>query len=157
MAWLENGISDAESRELISKGFQFVEGVLKSPDEVNYLIKSGYTTPHLAEGLRDTFTSKEVKSLKILGVGALGVGIVSWGAWNVGKFAKSKFDNIKRKTLAYFRLEFFPITCSTNVRLVEQGLLSLFYLCYTLQPYYLLKIIIHNCRDRVNQKPNPSV
>ena len=96
MAWLENGklISDAESRELISKGFQFVEGVLKSPDEVNDLIKSGYTTPHLAEGLRYTFTSKEVKSL-----GILGVGIVSWGAWNFGNFSKSKFDNRKKENL----------------------------------------------------------
>ena len=101
MAWLENGklISDAESRELISKGFQYVEGVLKSPDEVNDLIKSGYTTPHLAEGLRYTFTSKEAKSLGILGVGVLGVGLVSWGAWNVGKFAKSKFDNRKKENL----------------------------------------------------------
>lgn len=101
MAWLENGklISDEESRELISKGFQFVEGVLKSPDEVNDLIKSGYTTPHLAEGLRYTLTSKETKSLGILGVGVLGVGLVSWGAWNVGKFAKSKFDNRKKENL----------------------------------------------------------
>ncbi|MFD0824448.1 DUF5516 domain-containing protein [Neobacillus sp. GCM10027624] len=23
--------------------------------------------------------------------------MVSWGAWNVGKFAKIKFDNIKKK------------------------------------------------------------
>ncbi|PWW26629.1 hypothetical protein DFO73_110203 [Cytobacillus oceanisediminis] len=101
MAWLENGklISDAESRELISKGFQFVEGVLKSPDEVNDLIKSGYTRPHLAEGLRYTLTSKEAKSLGILGGGVLGVGLVSWGAWNVGKFAKSKFDIRKKENL----------------------------------------------------------
>lgn len=101
MAWLENGklISNAESQELISKGFQFVEGVLKSPDEVNDLIKSGYTTPHLAEGLRYTLTSKEAKSLGILGVGVLGVSFVSWGAWNVGKFAKSKFDNRKKENL----------------------------------------------------------
>jgi hypothetical protein len=101
MAWLENGklISDAESRELISKGFQFVEGVLKSPDEVNDLIKSGFTTPHLAVGLRYTFTSKEAKSLGILGGGVLGVGLVSWGAWNVGRFAKSKFDNRNNENL----------------------------------------------------------
>ncbi len=53
MAWLKNGklISDAESRELISKGYQSVEGVLLSPDDVNDLIKSGYTRPHLAEDL----------------------------------------------------------------------------------------------------------
>ncbi len=101
MAWLENGklISDAESRELISKGFQFVEGVLMPPDKVNDLIRSGYTRPHLAEGLRYTFTSKEAKSLKILGAGVLGVGLVSWGAWNVGKFAKNKFDNRKKENL----------------------------------------------------------
>ncbi len=101
MAWLENGklISNAESQELISKGFQFVEGVLKSPDEVNDLIKSGYTRPHLAVGLRYNFTSKEAKSLGILGVGVLGVGLVSWGAWNVGKFAKSKFSNRKKENL----------------------------------------------------------
>src|SRR5699024_10924433 len=97
MAWLENGklISDAESRELISKGYQFVEGVLKSPDKVNDLIKSGYTTPHIAEGLRYTFTSKEAKSLGALGVGVLGAGLVSWGACKVGKLAKSKFDDRK--------------------------------------------------------------
>lgn len=96
MAWLKNGklISDAESRELISKGYQYVEGVLLSPDDVNDLIKSGYTRPHLAEGFRYTFTSKEKKSL-----GVLGVGLVSWGAWNIGKFAKSKFDNIKKENL----------------------------------------------------------
>ncbi|MBD8522746.1 DUF5516 domain-containing protein [Lysinibacillus fusiformis] len=101
MAWLENGklISDAESRELISKGFQFVEGVLKSPDEVNNLIKSGYTTSHLAEGLRYTFTSKEAKSFGILGVGILGVGLVSWGVLNVGKFTKSKFDNRRKENV----------------------------------------------------------
>lgn len=101
MAWLKNGklISDAESRELISKGYQYVEGVLLSPDDVNDLIKSGYTRTHLAEGLRYTFTSKEKKSLGILGVGVLGVGLVSWGAWNVGKFAKIKFDKIKKKNL----------------------------------------------------------
>jgi hypothetical protein len=45
------------------------------PDDVNDLIKSGYTRPHLAEGLRYTFTSKEKKSLGILGVGVLGVGL----------------------------------------------------------------------------------
>jgi hypothetical protein len=101
MARSENDklISDAESRELISKGFQFVEGVLMSPDKVNDVIKSGYTTPHLAEDLRYTFTSKEAKSLRILGVGVLGVGLVSLGAWNVGKFAKSKFDNRKKENL----------------------------------------------------------
>lgn len=101
MAWLENGklISNEESRELISKGFQFVEGILKSPDEVNDLIKSGYTTPHLAEGLRKTFTSKEAKSLGVLGFGVLGVGLVSWGTWNVGKIVKSKFDNIKKENI----------------------------------------------------------
>lgn len=101
MAWLENGklISDAESRELISKGYQFVEGVLTSPDKVNDLIKSGYTTPHLAEGLRYTFTPKEAKSLRTLGIGVLGVGLVSWGTWKVGKFAKSKFDNRKKESL----------------------------------------------------------
>lgn len=101
MAWLEDGklISDAESRELISKGWQFVEGVLKPPDEVNDLIRSGYTRPHLAEGLRYTFTPKEAKSLRILGGGVLGVGLVSWGAWKVGKFAKSKFDNRKKEHL----------------------------------------------------------
>ena len=101
MAWLENGklISDAESRELISNGYQYVEGVLTPPDNVNDLIRSGYTRPHLAEGLRYTFTSKEAKSLRILGVGVLGVGLVSWGTWNVGKFAKSKFDNRKKENL----------------------------------------------------------
>ena len=101
MAWLENGklISNAESGELISKGFQFVQGVLKSPDEVNDLIRSGYTTPHLANGLQYTFTSKEAKNLRVLGVGVLGVGLVSLGAWNVGKFAKSKFDNRKKENL----------------------------------------------------------
>lgn len=99
MAWLENGklISDAESRELISKDYQYVEGVLMSPDKVNDLIRYGYTTPHLAEGLRYTFTSKEAKSLGILGVGVLGVGLVSWGTWNVGKFAKSKIDKRKKE------------------------------------------------------------
>ncbi|MGG4198435.1 DUF5516 domain-containing protein [Peribacillus frigoritolerans] len=101
MAWLENGklASDAERRELISKGYQYVEAALKSPDEVNDLIRSGYTTPHLAEGARYTFTSKEAKSLGILGVGVLGVGLVSWGAWNVGTFAKSKFENRKKENL----------------------------------------------------------
>ncbi|PKR82501.1 hypothetical protein [Heyndrickxia camelliae] len=75
MAWL-NGklISDAESHELISKGFQYVEAVLMSPDEVNNLIKSGYATPHLAEGLRYTFTSKEAKNLGVLGFTVLGIG-----------------------------------------------------------------------------------
>jgi|SRR5690625_510572 len=99
MAWLENGklISDAESRELISKGYQFVEGILMPPDKVNDLIRSGYTRPHLAEGLRYTFTPKEVKVLKIFGIGVLGAGLVSWGVWNVGKSAKSKFDNRKRE------------------------------------------------------------
>lgn len=101
MVWLANVklISDAESRELISKGFQFGEGVLKLPHEVDDLIKSCYTISHLAEGLRYTFTSKEAKSLEILGVGVLGVGLVSWRAWNVGKFAKSKFDNRKKENL----------------------------------------------------------
>lgn len=101
MAWLENGklISDAESRELTSKGYQYVEGVLKSPDEVNDLIRSGYTRPHLAVGFRYTFTPKEAKSFGILGVGVLGVGLVSWGAWNVGKFAKNKFDNREKENL----------------------------------------------------------
>ncbi|AZV45689.1 hypothetical protein BAOM_p036 (plasmid) [Peribacillus asahii] len=101
MAWLENGklISDAESRELISKGYQYVKGVLTSPDKVNDLIRSGYTTPHLAERLRYTFTSKEAKSLGILGGGVLGVGLVSLGAWNVRKFAKRKFDNRKKENL----------------------------------------------------------
>lgn len=101
MAWLENGklISDAESRELISKGFQYVEGILKSPDTVNDLIKSGYTRPHLAEELQYTFTSKEMENLKSLGVRVLGVGIVSMGAWSVGKFAKRKLDNRKKENL----------------------------------------------------------
>lgn len=101
MAWLENGklISNVESRELISKGFQFVQGVLKSPDEVNDLIRSGYTTPHLANGLKYTFTSKEAKNLRVLGVGVLGVGLVSLGAWNVGMSAKRKFDNRKKENL----------------------------------------------------------
>lgn len=95
MAWLENGklIPDAESRELTSKGFQYVQGVLKSPDEVNDLIRSGYTTPHLANGLQYTFTSKEAKNLRILGVGVLGVGLVSVGALKIGRIAKSKFYN----------------------------------------------------------------
>lgn len=101
MAWLENGtlISDAESRELTSKGWQYVEGVLLPPDKVNDLIRSGYRTPHLANGPRYTFTSKEAKNLGILGVGVIGVGLVSYGAWNVGKFAKSKFDNRKKENL----------------------------------------------------------
>lgn len=101
MAWLENGklISDAEGRELISKGYQFVQGVLKSPDKVNDLITSGYTTPHLAHRLRYTFTPKEVKSLGVFGVGVIGVGLVSLGALNVGRFAKSKFDNRKKEKL----------------------------------------------------------
>lgn len=101
MAWLENGklISDAEGGELISKGYQFVEGVLMPPDKVNDLIKSGYTRPHLAEGLRYTFTPKESESLRNLGVRVLGVGLVSWGVWNVGKLAKSKFDNRKKENL----------------------------------------------------------
>ncbi len=102
MAWLENGklISDAESRELISKGFQYVEGVLESPDKVNDLIRSGYTRPHLPEELRYTFTPKEKQILEDflghLGVRVLGVGIVSLGAWQISKFAKSKFDNRKK-------------------------------------------------------------
>ncbi|UJF27463.1 DUF5516 domain-containing protein [Planococcus sp. 107-1] len=98
MAWLENGklISDAESRELISKGFQYVEGVLESPDKVNDFIKSGYTRPHLPEELRYTFTSKEKQILGDLGVRVLGAGIVSLGAWKISKFAKSKFDNRKK-------------------------------------------------------------
>lgn len=101
MAWLENGklISDAESRVLISKGFQYVEGVLKSPDAVNDLIKSGYTRPHLAEGLRYTLTSTEKKSLGVLGVGFLGMGLISLGVWNFGKFAKNKFDNRKKENI----------------------------------------------------------
>lgn len=101
MARLENGklISNAESQELISKGYQFVEGVLTSPDGVNDLIKSGYTTPHLAEGLRYTFTPKEAKSLGILGVGVLSIGLASWGAWNVGKTVKAKFNNRKQENL----------------------------------------------------------
>jgi len=96
MARLENGklISDAESRELISKGYQYVKGVLMSPDAVNDLIKSGYTTPHLAERLRYTFTSKEAKRFEISGVG-----LVSWGAWKVGKFAISKFDIRNKENL----------------------------------------------------------
>jgi len=98
MALLKNGdlISDEKSRELISKGWQFVEGYLWPPDDVNDLIKSGYTTPHLAEGLRYTLTIKELKSLGILGIRVLGAGLVSWG---VGKFTKSKFDNRKKENL----------------------------------------------------------
>ncbi|MCF6137726.1 DUF5516 domain-containing protein [Pseudalkalibacillus berkeleyi] len=98
MARLENGklITDEERRELISKGYQYVEDILMSPDKVNDLKRSGYTTPHLAEGLRYTFTSKEAKSFGILGVGALGVGLVTW---NVGKFVKSKFDKRKEEDL----------------------------------------------------------
>lgn len=95
MAWLEDGdlISDAESRELISKGHQFVEGVLMSPDKVNDLIKSGYTRPHLAMGLRYTFTTREARNLGIIGVGVLGVSLASWGIWNLRIFAKGKLNN----------------------------------------------------------------
>src|SRR5699024_9570358 len=85
-----------ESRELTSKGFQYGQGVLKSPDEVNDLIRSGYTTPHLANGLQYTFTSKEAKDLRILGVGVLGVGLISVGALKIGKIAKSKFYNRRK-------------------------------------------------------------
>lgn len=98
MAWLENGklISDAESKELISEGYQFIQGVLTPPDDVNDLIRSGYTTPHLANGLQYTFTSKEATGLRNLGVGVLGVGLVSLGAWHVRKFAKNNFGNRKK-------------------------------------------------------------
>lgn len=101
MALLENGelISDAESRKLFSKGYQYVQGILTPPDKVNDLIRSGYTTPHLAEGLRYTFTAKEAKNLRTLGVRVLGASLVSWGAWHVGKFAKSKFDNGNKENL----------------------------------------------------------
>ncbi|MBA2176866.1 hypothetical protein H0266_18460 [Halobacillus locisalis] len=98
MAWLENGklISDAECGELISKDYQYVEGILMSPDKVNDLIRSGYTRPHLSEGLRYTFTSKEARNLSVLGAGALGLGLVSVGTWNV---VKSKLDRKKKETL----------------------------------------------------------
>src|SRR5699024_11342975 len=98
MAWVENDkiISEAESRELTSKGFQYVQGVLKSHDEVNDLIRAGYTTPHLANRLQYTFTAKEAKDLRILGVGVLGVGLVSVGALKIGKIAKSKFYNRRK-------------------------------------------------------------
>lgn len=101
MAWLENGelISDSECGKLISKGYQFVEGVLLPPDKVNDLIRSGYTTPHLANGLQYTLTSKEAKSLGLLSVGVLGGSLVLWGAWNLGKFTKSKFNNRKKENL----------------------------------------------------------
>lgn len=102
MPWLENDkqlISDAESREYISKGYQFVEGILTSPDDVNALIRSGYTRPHLAIPLRYTFTAIEKKSVEMLGVSVLGVGIVSLGAWSIGKFAKKKFDKRKKENL----------------------------------------------------------
>ncbi|PKH08522.1 DUF5516 domain-containing protein [Planomicrobium sp. MB-3u-38] len=101
MAWLKSGklISNIESQELISKGYQFVEGVLLSPDDVNDLIKSGYTRSHLAEGLRYTFTSTEAKSLKNFGVKVLGTSLVSFTLWNVGNFAKSKISNGKKENL----------------------------------------------------------
>lgn len=101
MTRLENGkiISDALSRELISKGYQTVEGVLLSPDKVNDLIRSGYTRPHLAVGLRYTFTSTEANSLGLLGGGILGVGLVTWGAWNFRKYAKNKIENREKENL----------------------------------------------------------
>lgn len=95
MAWLENGelISDVKSRELCAKGWQFVEGVLLPPDKVNALIRSGYTTPHLANGLRYTFTHKEGKRLGLF----LGVGLVSIGTLSISQYAKSKYNNRKKK------------------------------------------------------------
>lgn len=90
LAWLENGelISDTKSKVLISQGFQFVEGVLKSPDEVNSLIRSGYTRTHLSEKLKYNFTTKEIDLFRILGDKALPIGIFSLGLWGIGKFIK---------------------------------------------------------------------
>lgn len=87
-------MSNKEFRELKSKSAQFVEGVQKSPDEVNALLRSGYRTPHLAEGLRYTFTPKEKRNLGLLGVGAAGFGIVSW---RLAKLAKRTFDSRNKK------------------------------------------------------------
>ena len=81
-------MTNKEFRELKAKSVQFVEGVEKSPDEVNALLRSGYRTPHLAEGLRYTFTPKEARDLRnlgLLGVGTVGFGFVSW---ELAKLAK---------------------------------------------------------------------
>lgn len=99
MPWLENDkqlISDEKSREYTSKGYQYVEGILTSPDDVNDLIRSGYTRPHLAIPLRYTFTSREKEMLRD---SVLGVGVISLGLWGVAKFAKNKFDKRKKENL----------------------------------------------------------
>lgn len=79
-----------------------------SPDSVNDLIKSGYTRPHLAVGLRYTLTTKEAENLRIVETKVLGVGLVSWGVWNLGKLPKGILIIEKRKISSLFQTRDFP-------------------------------------------------
>ena len=89
-------MSNKEFRQLKAKSVQFVEGVKKSLDEVNALLRSGYRTPPFTEGLRYTFTPKEKRNLGLLGAGAAGFGIVSW---KLAKLAKRTLDNRNKENL----------------------------------------------------------